>query len=464
MNILEDTIAAIATPPGEAGISVIRVSGPDSIHLCDKRFRGRKALKDALTHTAHFGDFCRSSGEKIDEVVATIFRSPNSFTTEDIVEISCHGGIYVTTAILRELISGGARSAEPGEFTKRAFLNGRIDLSQAEAVADLIHSRSKLSHFASVEQLSGKISVAIQLLRQKILDTASLLELELDFSEEGVDLLRHDDLIGRLSAIITEMEEMLRSYSYGRIIRDGVRVVLTGRPNVGKSSILNNLLNYNRAIVSEIPGTTRDTLEENFSIDGLLFNITDTAGLRASSDKVEELGIERARRALQMADVVLFILDATKRPGDDDIELLEQCRSDAIKENAQLLLIENKIDLPHAQLPIRGELAGLESFRVSATSGAGMRPLREALLRVASAGHTNSFDGSIVITNHRHQECLMQALEFARKAILVAEGKSNSELIAENLNMSTKALGEIIGMVTSEDVLNNIFSSFCIGK
>ena len=327
MNIHDDTIAAIATPLGEAGISVIRVSGPRSIELCDKGFRGKKMLKEAGTHTAHFGDFGNRAGKKIDEVVATIFRAPHSFTTEDIVEITCHGGPYVTKAILDELIEEGARPAEPGEFTKRAFLNGRIDLSQAEAVADLIHSRSKMSHQASIEQLSGRISTHIKDLRQRIMDLSSILELELDFSEEGIELLNHKDLVKLLETIKFDIKEMLASYERDRLIRDGVKVVLTGRPNVGKSSILNSLLNYDRAIVSEIPGTTRDTLEENVSIAGLLFSITDTAGLRKSFDKVEELGIERAKRELRNADIILFVLDAKAGPGDEELELIRQCQS-----------------------------------------------------------------------------------------------------------------------------------------
>jgi tRNA modification GTPase len=465
MNTFDDTIAAIATPIGEAGISVIRVSGPRAFAIVDRGFRGKKPLNEASTHTAHFGDFLDRRGEKIDEVVATLFRAPQSFTTEDVVEVSCHGGLYVTKAILDELINGGARSAEPGEFTKRAFLNGRIDLSQAEAVADLIHARSRMSLHASIDQLSGKISVRVARLREKILDLSSLLELGFDFSEEGIDLVKQNEMEERLTSILEEIDGMISSYEHGRIVREGVKVVLVGKPNVGKSSILNSLLDYERAIVSEIPGTTRDTLEENVRIEGLLFSLTDTAGLRESDDKVEELGMDRARSKIKNADILLFVVDASIAPSHEDLSLVRRCIKE-MESHGKALLLENKVDLLETGKESNrlAELSDIPHHRISAVTGYGVDLLRNELLKIASSGQQGAADGSFMITSQRHHSCLRRALEFVQKAKELADRRLNTELIAENLNLSTKALGEIIGIVTTEDILNNIFSNFCIGK
>jgi len=466
MSTLEDTIAAIATPVGDAGIAVIRISGPRAIEICDQRFRGKRPLSGVATQTAHYGDFENRNGERIDEVVATIFRGPHSFTAEDVVEIGCHGGSYVTKTVLAALVESGARHAEPGEFTKRAFLNGRIDLSQAEAVADLIHARSRLSHQASIQQLSGRISQQIQRLRKSILDISSLLELELDFTEEGIDLLKKEDLLGGLTQIISSIQQLINSYERGRIVRDGVKVVLAGRPNVGKSSILNSLLNYDRAIVSEVPGTTRDTLEENISIGGLLFSITDTAGLRDSFDKIEEMGVERARKELQSADVILLVMDSSSRYLPEDFRLVRECELEAKKLGGRLLILENKIDLPDANNENQewSWLNGVTRIRLSAKTGQSIEQLRSNLLECAQGSERSFEAGSAIITSQRHRECLSRAKTFLETALVQGEKGTSPELIADNLNLSTKALGEIIGEVTSDEILNNIFSHFCIGK
>jgi tRNA modification GTPase len=295
---------------------------------------------------------------------------------------------------------------------------------------------------------------------------ASLLELELDFTEEGIDLLKKEDLIGGLENIIALIQRLIDSYELGRIVRDGVKVVLAGRPNVGKSSILNSLLNYERAIVSEIPGTTRDTLEENVSIGGLLFSITDTAGLRESFDKIEEMGVERAKKELQNADVILLVMDSSAEYLADDFRLVRECELEAKKLGGRLLILENKIDLPGANNDSEEwrKLNGVTRIRLSAKSGEAIDKLRSSLLDCAQGSERSFEAGSSVITNQRHKECLSRANAFLETALAQGRNGSSPELIADNLNLSTKALGEIIGEVTSEDVLNNIFSHFCIGK
>ncbi len=299
----EDTIAAIATPIGEGGIAVIRVSGPDALAVADLGFRGKQKLSTVLTHTAHVGFFYDRTNEVIDEVIATVFRKPHSYTTEDVVEISCHGGIYITKKILGEIIMAGARMALPGEFTQRAFINGRIDLSQAEAVADLIKSHSELSHKTSIQQLHGRISHEIATLREKILNICSLLELELDFSEEGIEFKGRTVLVEEIQEIINTVDQMLSTYKVGKIYREGARIVIAGRPNAGKSSILNALINEDRSIVTNVAGTTRDIILESLIIEGVLFNIIDTADYVKAKILFEKQGIKRTEQEINKADI-----------------------------------------------------------------------------------------------------------------------------------------------------------------
>ncbi|TAK65482.1 MAG: tRNA uridine-5-carboxymethylaminomethyl(34) synthesis GTPase MnmE, partial [Bacteroidetes bacterium] len=287
MKHQDDTIAAIITPIGEGGISVIRISGAQAIEIAENGFRGKQRLSDVASHTVHFGSYIGGEGELLDDVLATIFKQPHSYTGEDVVEISCHGSILVTQKILESIIQHGARIAEPGEFTKRAFLNGKMDLTQAEAVADIIRTNSDRSHKASLLQLKGRTSQAIKSIRDKLLNICSLVELELDFSEEGLEFINRSEIESRLVSVIGEIEKLINSYSQGRVIRDGVKVVIFGKPNVGKSSLMNALLEKERAIVTHISGTTRDTIEENIHINGILFRLVDTAGLRETNDLIE---------------------------------------------------------------------------------------------------------------------------------------------------------------------------------
>ena len=304
-----DTIAAIATPPGTAGLAVIRLSGSQALHVAEHVFRGA-ALSSAGGYTVHFGHVVDSAGETVDEVLVTVFRAPHSYTGEDAVEISCHGGVVVTRGVLRSVLAAGARHAEPGEFTRRAFLNGRIDLAQAEAVADLIHARSEEAHRASLRQLEGALSVHVRELRDRLLHAASMLELGLDFVEEDVRFLAPEELAGLLSETTAAMQRALDSYGTGRLVREGVRVALLGRPNVGKSSLLNAMLGSERAIVTDVPGTTRDFIEEGLLIRGELFRFIDTAGLRQTDDAIEREGIARTQALAREADIVCTLSEA----------------------------------------------------------------------------------------------------------------------------------------------------------
>src|SRR5258706_1333406 len=386
MNPQDDIIAAIVTPIGEGGLSVLRVSGKGAIELSSTRFRGKSSLGSATTHTAHFGHFVDREGTLIDEVVATVFRAPHSYTAEDTVEFSCHGGIYVCRKILESLLESGARAAEPGEFTKRAFLNGRIDLSQAEAVADLIRSRSENAHRISLMQLQGRLSEKVNGLREGLLNLCSLLELELDFAEEGLQVVDKSNINNNLSSTIADIDSLIVSYEHGRLYREGVRVALIGKPNVGKSSLLNALLNEERAIVTAIPGTTRDVIEENVSIGGLLFTAIDTAGLRASEDPVEQEGMIRTEREIQNADIVVLVLESGQ-VAESDFSLITRF-SGVEKDVKKLLVAVNKVDLLpqwRMQNP-EGQLNRLPIY-VSAKTGEGLDGLKGALVGTVLNGN-----------------------------------------------------------------------------
>lgn len=455
-----DTIAAIATPPGEGGISVIRISGREAFGVVDKVFVGKRGLAESPSHTAHFGKVVDSEGNYVDEVVAVTFRSPNSYTSEDIVEVSCHGGYLVTQKVLHLFLEAGARAAEAGEFTKRAFLNGRIDLTQAEAVGDLIHSQSEAAYRSSLRQLSGELSREIKGLRDELLNLASLLELELDFSEEDVEFANRHALEERLNEALAVVGRLLASYAVGRVYKEGIRVTIAGKPNAGKSSLLNRLLREDRAIVSEIPGTTRDTISESVLIDGVLFRFTDTAGLRETADLIEREGVERARKEAEQADIVLLVMDITEGYYNGTEPLYVRLRDACTSSGVKLVEIWNKIDLHKGEAP-RVQEDGVVFF-ISSLTGEGIDFLRKGLLKVALGDGIG--ESSVVVTNSRHRDALARA----GKSLLLAQetlrsGKS-SEFVALDLRAGLNALGEITGEITSEDVLNNVFSKFCIGK
>ena len=451
VNLFEDTIAALATPPGIGAISVIRISGPDSLEVVDSIFKGKTKLADASSHTIHYGKIIDHIGLLVDDVLIYVFLNPNSYTGEDSIEISTHGSPFIVKRIIEILLEKNIRLAEPGEFTKRAFLNGRIDLAQAEAVADVINSRTEASLRGARNQLDGLLSAKVNDLRSSLITTSSFIELELDFAEEDLEFVGHNELLDRVNNIIAEINKLLKTYSFGRVIRDGVNVAIVGKPNVGKSSLLNYILKESRAIVSHIPGTTRDIIREEVSIDGVLFRLFDTAGIRFSDDEIEREGVLRSRTAVKESDVVIFINDVQQGISDDlRKELLKLTGKD------KMITVINKIDI-----------AGHDEFnadiKISVKTGEGMDRLFSKLKEVA-LGITGYSEKSAIVSNLRHYSCLKKAkdaLENARESI---QNKLSGEFIAVDLRNAEGHLGEIIGEVTSDDILNNIFLKFCIGK
>lgn len=456
--MFDDTIAAIATPLGEGGLAVIRISGAQTFAIADKIFLpvGKKSLNpsDATSHTIHFGKIVRA--EKIvDEVLLAVLRAPRTFTREDTVEISCHGGILPAKLVLDILLENGARLAEPGEFTKRAFLNGRIDLAQAEAVADLIHSRTELALAAANEQLAGKLSQRINELRDDLMKTLAHVEAHIDFPDEDISPDTKEQLFKRLEYGIAFMDELLRTANEGQILRRGIRAAIIGRPNAGKSSLLNQLLGHNRAIVSPIPGTTRDTIEETANIRGLPVVFIDTAGLREARDEIEVEGIRRSRESLAKAELILHILDASETFTPADENYLAEFAG------KKRILVRNKTDL-------LGKLNLPEKFSapvadVCCLSGQGIEALKDAIKNLIWAGKIEAGMLQVMI-NSRHQEALSRARTATLTTIDALRADESLELVALDLRIAVNAVGEIVGKTTTEDLLDSIFSQFCIGK
>ncbi len=446
----EDTITAIATPSGAGAISVIRVSGPDSIETTDKIFRGKSSLAKSESHTIHYGEISGNNGV-IDDVLISVFRNPHSYTGEDSVEISTHGNPLISKQIIELLLQSGVRLAEPGEFTKRAYLNNRIDLAQAEAVADVISSRTDASLRGARNQLDGLLSKKVDEIRSALINASSFVELELDFAEEDVEFINLDALSARVKTIQQEIETLLKSYSFGRVLKDGVNVALVGKPNVGKSSLLNYILKESRAIVSHIPGTTRDIIREDVSIDGILFRLFDTAGIRISEDVIEKEGVLRSRQAVINADVVLVISDVEQ---EDSGELLTEITS--LTDPWKILTVLNKIDL-------KNDFPGNYDARISAVTGEGLEKLFQ-ILKQKAFGSSSYSEKNAVVSNSRHFDCLRRAKASLEKAEESIAAKMSGEFIAVDLHKAADDLGEIIGIVTSDDILNNIFTKFCIGK
>ncbi len=455
-----DTIAAIATPPGEGGISVIRISGRDAFSVADKVFVGKSSLSASPSHTAHFGKIVDAQGKYVDEVVAVTFKKPNSYTCEDVVEVSCHGGYIVTQKVLGMLLTAGARAAEPGEFTKRAFLNGRLDLSQAEAVGDLIHSKSEAAYRSSLRQLSGELSKEIKVVKDELLNLASLLELDLDFSEEDVAFANRKSLEERLIEALGVTDRLLSSYSVGRVYKEGVKVTIAGKPNAGKSSLLNALLHEDRAIVSAVPGTTRDTISESMEIDGIVFRLTDTAGLRETTDVIEQEGVNRAQKEAERGDILLLVLDLSAQNYNGSDPLYAKLEQICGKLGISVIKVWNKLDIYRSGAPSGYE--GGSAFYVSALSGEGIESLRTGLLKAVLA--SNVGEASVVVTSARHRDALSRARKSLEYALDTLRSGKSGEFVALDLRAGLNALGEITGEITSEDILNNIFSKFCIGK
>jgi tRNA modification GTPase len=451
MLLNEDTITAISTPFGVGAISVIRVSGPDSIKSIDKIFKGKVSIEHANTHTIHYGNIIDEKNEIIDDVLVSVFKSPNSYTGEDSIEISTHGSPLICNKIVERLLSQNIRLADPGEFTKRAFLNGRIDLSQAEAVIDIINSRTNASLKGARNQLDGLLSKKVDSLREKLVNSSSLIELELDFAEEDLEFVSFEKVKLELLEIISEIQRLIDSYRFGKVLRDGVNVVFVGKPNVGKSSLLNYLVKESRAIVSHIPGTTRDVIREEVSIDGFLFRLFDTAGIRVSEDEVEKEGVLRSRKAVSEADLVILITDTESDFPKDLISELSK-----LTDENKIIIVTNKVDLKTSHTVER-------SIGISAKTGQGIDIFIELLKSKSLV--TNSFsEKGTIVNNLRHKTALEKAKEHLIKSIDSIDKKLSGEFISVDLRNAESSLGEIIGKVTSEDILNNIFSKFCIGK
>ncbi len=457
MNIdLQGTIAAIATPLGSGGIAVVRLSGPQSLAIADASFKpigsASHSPRVALTHTLHFGKIMRGA-QVIDEVLLAVMKAPRTFTREDVVEISCHGGLLPAKLVLETLLQNGARPAEPGEFTRRAFLHGRIDLTQAEAVADLIQSRTELALIAANEQLAGKLSRQTNQLRDDLMKILAHIEAHIDFPEEDIAPNTVDGLLSQMQGGVKFMDALLRTANEGRLLRRGLRAAIVGRPNVGKSSLLNQLLGHNRAIVSPIPGTTRDTIEEIAEIRGLPVLFIDTAGLRESADQIEAEGIRRSRGALADAELILVVLDASQPLGEEDKQLLAGC------VEKKRIIVRNKVDLP----PRLTDLKTDDVVDVCCLSGEGIETLKDAIKAKVWAGNVEGEMWQVMI-NARHQDALQRARAGLEHAATALRGGLGLELVALDLRIAVDAVGEIVGKTTTEDLLDSIFSQFCIGK
>ena len=453
--ISQDTIIALATSPGANGaIAVIRLSGTQAIQLVNEVFKG-KDLNKQESHTIHFGTI-RDDDQIIDEVLVSLFKGPNSYTKENVVEISTHNSKYIIERVIGLLIKKGARAAKAGEFTLRAFLNGGMDLSQAEAVADLIASNSAASHQIAMQQMRGGFSNQLQKLREDLVHFASLIELELDFAEEDVEFANRGQLRSLIQQIHSVIAKLIRSFEQGNVLKNGVPVVIAGKPNVGKSTLLNALLNEERAIVSDIAGTTRDTIEDEINIHGVTFRFIDTAGIRDTEDVIEAKGVERTREKMKQARLIIYLFDPTQ----DQISDIQQQIADVQGLNIPFVTIINKSDLlTEVQ---KEEFEVLNPIYISAKQGLGIEELKDELLNQVNLSNINTED--VMITNIRHVEALQHTQEALEKVLFGIDNPITSDFLAMDIRQALQYLGEITGTVTTDDLLENIFSKFCIGK
>lgn len=469
--ITSDTICAICTAAGRGAIAVLRLSGADAIGIADKRFRpmaGAKKLSDQAARTLHYGTIVDETGAAIDDVVVSLFRAPHSYTGEDTVEVSCHGSTLVQRRILQTLIDAGARMAGPGEFTKRAFVNGKMDLSQAEAVADMIAADSEAARRVAFSQMRGGFSHQLADLREKLIHFASLVELELDFSEEDVEFADRRELTQLTDEILMVVTRLADSFRLGNAIKEGVATAIVGAPNVGKSTLLNALLNEERAIVSDIKGTTRDTIEEKLSIGDLTFRLIDTAGIRDTEDVIEAEGVRRSKEAAKKAQVVVLMVDATQ--GEEAAAREASDIKTVMKGEAQSLIVAlNKADACEADPSSwvsedwRRKVGASDVVVMSARDGRGVDELKEAMVRCVSEG-SDVCGEDVIVTNARHYEALVTAREALMRVSAGLDTGLGGEILSADLRDATDALASITGEVSSQDVLENIFKNFCIGK
>ncbi|MEZ4802946.1 MAG: tRNA uridine-5-carboxymethylaminomethyl(34) synthesis GTPase MnmE [Gelidibacter sp.] len=461
--IQNDTIIALATPSGSGAIAIIRLSGKDAIAVGSKFFKSvsGKSLSSQKSHTVHLG-FIVEEARVIDEVLVTIFKNPYSYTGENVVEISCHGSLYIQQEILQLFLRNGCRMANAGEFTLRAFLNGKLDLSQAEAVADLIASDSEASHKIAMQQMRGGFSNEIKQLRDELLNFASLIELELDFAEEDVEFANRDAFYKLVNKIINVLKKLIDSFAVGNVIKNGIPVAIVGEPNVGKSTLLNALLNEERAIVSEIAGTTRDTIEDEISIGGIGFRFIDTAGIRDTEDVVESIGIRKTFEKIEQAQVVVYLFDSTEFNAQGSRFKIELGKIKNKYPQKSLIVLANKIDKVNA-----GQVAEMQSEipeiqLLSAKIGLGVEQLTNTLLNLINTGALRN--NETIVTNTRHYDALLKAFEEIIKVKHGLDTNLSGDLLAIDIRQALYHFGEITGEITNDDLLGNIFANFCIGK
>jgi tRNA modification GTPase len=456
----EDTIAAISTPLGEGGLGIVRISGKESLSIADRIFKGKVHPGKAQSHTANHGVIIDpETKEIIDEVLLTVMRSPKSYTTEDMVEISCHGGSFVLYKVLQQALGCGARMANPGEFTLRAFLNGRIDLTQAEAVAEVIKSKTDLSLKVAMDHLKGGLSEKLNNYREKLIELLAQIEVQIDFPEEDIQTQDKESISKEIEKIQNEINILIETYDEGKILKDGLRVVIVGRPNVGKSSLLNAFLREERAIVTPIPGTTRDVISETANFKGVPVRLIDTAGFRVSKDRIEAEGIKRTKLEINKADMILWVIDSSQKLDKEEFELEKEIK------NFKHVVVLNKMDLADEAF-----ITGLEKRlkdktcqKVCALKNQGIEELKESVASNALI-LDKDMNGDVILSSLRHKEALLKAQEGLKRAKISLDQGMSYEFVALDLRVALDSIGEIIGKTVTDDILNKIFSEFCVGK
>jgi tRNA modification GTPase len=456
--INQETIIALATPNGLGAISVIRISGLNAISVTEKLFKpkGNKKLSNQKSHTVHLGHLMKN-GHELDEVLVTLFKGPHSYTGENTIEISCHGSTFIQQEIIDLFIENGIRVANPGEFTLRAFINGKMDLNQAEAVADLIASENEGSHKLAMEQMKNGFSNDLKKLRAELLHFSSMIELELDFSQEDVEFAERSEFKKLTVKIQTELEKLIDSFKSGNVLKNGISVTIAGKPNAGKSSLLNTLLNEDKAIVSDIPGTTRDSIEDSLVIDGINFRFTDTAGLRETEDIIESKGIEKTKEKINNARILIYLFDSN----DTTFNEINSDMKSFKREDLSVLLVRNKVDLQNTNQNLINQLEKFEIIEISANNIDSVSSLKKRLVNEINI--LNPYTDT-VISNSRHYEALMKALKAIEEVNMGLKSEISGDLLSVDIRKSIEHLAEITGEITNDDVLGNIFANFCIGK
>jgi tRNA modification GTPase len=466
MNIIDnsDTIAAISTPFGTGGIGIVRISGPTAFEIADKIFKGNRDFSKIKSHTINYGKIVEpDTGNVIDEVLLSKMCKPNTFTREDMVEINCHGGMTILRNVLELVINKGARLAEPGEFTKRAFINGRIDLSQAEAVIDLINSKTKESSRAAIEQLEGKLSKRIKDIRAKLIQLIAHIEVNIEYPEYDIEEMTLETAISTIIQAQDELQSLIKSFEKGKIIKEGIKAVIVGKPNVGKSSLLNEFTGKNRAIVTDIPGTTRDIIEDYVDINGMPMRILDTAGIRETEDLVEKIGVQKTEKEIQAADLIILVIDASEGISKEEIKILEKA------SDKKVIVLLNKIDLLNEEESIKIEKetrvksGDKDLIKASLINGFGVESLSDKIYELFMEGKIQ-FNDEIIITNIRHKNLMEKAKKSLEDALNGSQAGLPLDIVSIDINRAADYLGHITGETIREDIVHEIFSRFCLGK